>query len=227
MLFELRTYQAGGGRMAEMENLMARDCTPVLQRARVPRPLGAWRAIAGPRLPAFIWILGWESLDQRNAAWSAFGADAQWQQLRRAAHEETELTVRVDTQFMTAWPEAVLANGADLSPTGAVCQLLMHRFKTGMGGAARQAFLQHDQPVLEESGGRIDAGFDLQSGEDLPMAAIVVRWPDVATCASAMAAYDSHPKIRAARAGERSRHGFDLFASVDRYVLASSPPFGQ
>ncbi len=59
MIYELRTYQAGGGRMAEMAKVMASDCTAILQRAKVPRPLGAWHAVVGPRLPAFVWILAW------------------------------------------------------------------------------------------------------------------------------------------------------------------------
>lgn len=225
MLYELRTYQAGGGRMAEMESLMARDCTPVLQGAKVPRPLGAWHAVAGPRLPAFVWILGWESLDQRNAAWAAFGADPRWQQLRAAAHAQTELTVRVDTQFMAAWPDP--APAPDLARPGGIYQLLLLRVHTGQGGAARQAFLAADRPAIEEAGGAVEAAFDLLSGEDLPVVAVVVRWSDAAACARGMSAYDSHALVRGARVAERAKLGFDLFGASDRYLLVSSPPFGQ
>jgi hypothetical protein len=42
-----------------------------------------------------------------------------------------------------------------------------------------------------------------------------------------MAAYDAHPKVYAARAAARERLGFDLFGASDRYLLASSPPFGN
>ncbi|HEX2542867.1 MAG TPA: NIPSNAP family protein [Caldimonas sp.] len=227
MLYELRTYQAGGGRMAEMERLMARDCTGVLERAKVPRPLGAWHAIAGPRLPAFVWILGWPSLDARNAAWAAFGADAEWQQLRRTAHQRTELTVRVDTQFMTAWPDPALSADTDLAPPGGVCQLILQRVHAGQGGAARQAFLGADRPALEESGGQVAAAFDLLSGEDLPVLALIVRWADAGACARGMSSYDSHPKVVAARVAEREKLGFDLFHASDRYLMVSSPPFFQ
>jgi len=227
MLYELRTYQAGGGRMAEMEKLMASDCTAVLQRAKVPRPLGAWHALAGPRLPAFVWILAWSSLEQRNAAWASFGADAEWQQLRRAAHERTELTARVDTQFMGAWPEPALSADADLAQPAGIYQLLLLRVHTGQGGAARQAFLAADRPAIEEAGGKIEAAFDLLSGEDLPVIAVVVRWADAAACATGMSSYDSHPKVRAARVAEREKLGFDLFGPSDRYLMVSSPPFGK
>jgi len=227
MLYELRTYQAGGGRMAEMEKLMASDCSAVLQRAKVPRPLGAWHALAGPRLPAFVWILAWNSLNERNAAWAAFGADPQWQQLRRAAHEKTELTARVDTQFMSAWPEPALASDTDLAQPGGVYQLLLLRVHTGQGGAARQAFLGADRPAIEAAGGKLEAAFDLLSGEDLPVVAAIVRWPDAAACAKGMSTYDSHPQVRAARVAERERLGFDLFGTADRYLMVSSPPFGK
>lgn len=226
MLYELRTYQAGMGRMAEMEALMARDCTAILGRAKVPRPLGAWHAVAGAGLPGFIWILGWDSLDQRNAAWAAFGADPEWQQLRRVAHEHTELTARVDTQFMVAWPEAKLAADADLCARGALHQLIMLRMHTGQGGAGRQAFLGADKPALEAAGGKLEAAFDLLSGDGLPIAAIVVRWDDAMRFVSGMASYDSDARVRAARAAERAKLGFDLFNAADRYLMVSSPPFG-
>lgn len=226
MLYELRTYQAGGGRMAEMEKLMASDCAAVMQRAKVPRPLGAWHAVAGPRLPAFLWILAWNSLDERNAAWAAFGADAQWQQLRRAAHEKTELTARVDTQFMAAWPDPAIAKDTELARPDGVYQLMLLRVHTGQGGAARQAFLAADRAALEEAGGKVDAAFDLLSGDDLPVIAVVVRWADAAVCARGMSAYDSHPKVHAARVAEREKLGFDLFNASDRYLMVSSPPFG-
>jgi hypothetical protein len=227
MLYELRTYQAGGGRMAEMERLMASDCSAVLRRAKVPRPLGAWHAVAGPRLPAFVWILAWSSLEARNAAWAAFGADAEWQQLRRVAHEKSELTVRVDTQFMTAWPEPALAADADLARGEGVHQLLLLGVHTGQGGAARQAFLAVDRAALQEAGGKVEAAFDLLSGEALPVIAVLVRWRDAAACVEGMSKYDSHPGVSAARAAERARLGFDLFGAADRYLLASSPPFGN
>ena len=227
MLYELRTYQAGGGRMAEMEKVMSSDCTAVLQRAKVPRPLGAWHALAGPRLPAFVWILGWNSLDERNAAWAAFGADPQWQQLRRTAHERTELTARVDTQFMAAWPDPALGKDTDLAQPGGTYQLVLQRVHTGQGGAARQAFLATDRAALEEAGGKVEAAFDLLSGDDLPVIAMVVRWTDAAACSRGMSLYDSHPKVYAARAAEREKLGFDLFHASDRYLMVSSPPFGK
>jgi len=224
MLYELRTYQAGGGRMAEMETLMARQCTAVLQRAKVPRPLAAWRAVAGPRLPAFVWIVGWESLDQRNAAWAAFGGDGEWQKLRAEAHRDTELTARVDVQFMTAWPDPAVA--LDLARPDGVDQLLLLRVHTGQGGAARQAFLGADRPALEEAGGKVVAAFDLLSGEDLPVVAVVVRWADAGACATGTSSYDSNAKVREARVAERAKLGFDLFNSSDRYLLVGSPRFG-
>jgi hypothetical protein len=227
MIHELRTYQAGGGRMAEMEKVMASDCAAILQRAKVPRPLGAWHAAAGPRLPAFVWILGWNSLEERNAAWAAFGADPEWQKLRREAHAKTELTARVDTQFMAAWPDPALARDADLSPPGGVCQLVLQRVHTGQGGAARQAFLATDRAAFEEAGGRLEAAFDLVSGDDLPVIAAIVRWRDASACVAGMAAYDANAKVYAARATEREKLGFDLFGASDRYLMVSSPPFGK
>ncbi|MGE0874309.1 MAG: NIPSNAP family protein [Burkholderiales bacterium] len=224
MIHELRIYQVGAGRAAEMDAMMSRDCTPVFQRHRIPRPLGAWAATAGPRLPAYIWILGWPSIDERNKGWAAFGADPEWQQIRRKAHEKSELTVRIDTQFMSAWPQPALP--ADMAPRGAPVDLWLMRVHAGLAGAARKAFLECDLQVLESLGARVEAAFDLLSGEELPVVACLVRWPDAARRSAILDSYESHPDVRAARASEHAAHGCDLFANCDRYAMAAASPFG-
>ena len=226
MIHELRIYQVAAGRMADMDVMMSRDCTPVFQRYRMPRPLGAWSASAGPRLPAYIWMLAWPSLEERNKGWAAFGADAEWQQIRRKAHEKSELTVRVDTQFMVAWPQLTPADGADLSPRGAVTDLWLMRVHTGLGGAARKCFLETDRRILEALGARVEAAFDLLSGEELPVIACIVRWPDAARRGEILQQYDAHRDVRAAREAEHAALGCDVFTSCDRYAMNAASPFG-
>jgi hypothetical protein len=97
----------------------------------------------------------------------------------------------------------------------------------GQGSAARQAFLAADRPAIEGAGGKVEAAFDLLSGDDLPVVAVVVRWDDAGACAEGMSRYDSHPSVHAARAAEREKLGFDLFGAADRYLMLSSPPFGK
>jgi hypothetical protein len=227
MIYELRIYQAAPGRMAEMNAMMSRDCTAVLRRHGIPRPLGAWIASAGPRFPAYIWILGWPSLEQRNKAWAGFGADPEWQQIRRKAHEKSELTVRVDTQFMTAWPQCAPAEGAVMAPGGAPADLWLMRVHTGLGGAARKAFLECDRRVLESMGARVEAAFDLLSGEELPVVACLIRWPDAAKRGEILDRYEGHREVQAARAAEHAEHGFDVFAASDRYVMNAASPFAD
>lgn len=226
MIYELRTYQAAPGRMADMDTMMSRDCTAVLQRHGVPQPLGAWIASAGPRLPAYLWILGWSSLEQRNKAWAGFGADPEWQKIRRKAHEKNELTVRVDTQFLAAWPQCAPAEGAAMAPRGTPADLWLMRVHGGLGGAARKAFLECDRPVLESLGARVEAAFDLLSGEELPVVACLVRWPNAAKRAEILERYEANGDVQAARAAEHAAHGFDVFAACDRYAMNAASPFG-
>ena len=84
-----------------------------------------------------------------------------------------------------------------------------------------------DRTALAEAGGRLEAAFDLVSGDDLPVIAAIVRWADATACVKGMSAYDSDPKVFAARAAEREKLGFDLFGASDRYLMVSSPPFGK
>jgi len=226
MVHELRIYQVAAGRMADMDTMMSRDCTPVFRRHGIPRPLGAWSASTGPRLPAYIWVLPWPSLEERNKGWAAFGGDAEWQEIRRKAHERSELTVRIDTQFMAAWPQAAPAAGADLAPRGAATDLWLMRVHAGLGAAARKGFLEADRPVLESFGARVDAAFDVLSGEELPVIACLVRWPDAARRAEILAKYEEDLGVRAARAAEYAQHGCDVFAACDRYAMSAASPFG-
>jgi len=225
MIYELRTYLAAAGRMADMDAMMSRDCPAVFRRHRIPRPLGAWIANSGPRLPAYLWALAWPSIDERNACWAAFGADAEWQRIRREAHAQGELTVRIDTQFMAAWPQ--LAPAPDAAPTqrGTATDLWLLRVHTGLGGAARNAFLGCDRPVLESLGAQIDGAFDVLSGENLPAIACLVRWPDPVQRGRILETYDAHRDVCAARATEHAEHGCDLFVSCDRYAMHAATPF--
>jgi hypothetical protein len=134
--------------------------------------------------------------------------------------------VRVDTQFMAAWPDPALAAGVEFTEPSAVYQLQLLREHTGQGGAARAAFLGVDKPAIEEAGGKIEAGFDGLSGDDLPVAAVLVRWVDAAACAKGMRAYDSNPRLKEARVRERAKFGFDLFNAADRYLMVSAERFG-
>ena len=226
MIYELRIYQVGAGRMADMDAMLSRDCTQVFKRHGIPVPCGAWTASAGPRLPAYVWMLAWASLDERNRAWAAFGADAEWQRIRREAHATGELTVRIDTQFLVAWPDLGPPLGANLAPPGAATDLWLMRIHAGLGGAGRKGFLEADRPALESLGARVDAAFDLLSGEELPVAACLVRWPDAARRHEILAQYEAHPQVRAARASERAAHGCDVFVACDRYSMHAASAFG-
>ncbi|HWA39748.1 MAG TPA: NIPSNAP family protein [Burkholderiales bacterium] len=227
MLYELRTYLVGTGRTADMDAMMSRDCTPVFRRHGIPRPIGAWNASAGPRLPAYVWIVPWPSLEERNKGWAAFGADPEWQAIRRKAHEKSELTARIDTHFMAAWPQATPAAGADLSTGAAEADLWLLRVHAGLGGAARKAFLECDRPVLESLGARVDAAFDVLTGEELPVVAVLIRWPQAGRRAELLAKYEASEQVRAAREAEHAAHGVDLFPSCDRYALTPASAFGR
>lgn len=64
------------------------------------------------------------------------------------------------------------------------------------------------------------------SGEELPVIACLVRWPDPGRRAEILAKYDESTDARAARKAERAQHGCDVFAACDRYVMSAASPFG-
>ncbi len=90
MLYELRIYAIPPGRMAEIQDRIL-TAVPPLFRAHGIRPVGHWSALAGPRLPSFVYLLAWDDAAHRDAAWESFTSDERWWRIRRDSNAGSEL----------------------------------------------------------------------------------------------------------------------------------------
>lgn len=52
------------------------------------RPLGFFVTEFGPRRPELMYLLAWDSLDQRMTSWNAFRADPEWDRARKKSEED-------------------------------------------------------------------------------------------------------------------------------------------
>ena len=86
MLYELRTYRAMPGRMPALLKRFETRTLKIWERMGI-RPLGFWTTVIGPSHLEMVYMLVWESLEERQRKWDAFAADPEW----RAALAESEL----------------------------------------------------------------------------------------------------------------------------------------
>lgn len=85
VIYELRTYYANPGKMGALQRRF-RDHTCRLFEKHGITNVGYWTNSIGGRSDELIYMLGFQDLAQRDAAWSAFAADPDW----RAAATESE-----------------------------------------------------------------------------------------------------------------------------------------
>jgi len=79
MLYELRTYRAMPGRMPALLKRFETRTLAIWQRMGF-RPLGFWTTMIGPSHLEMVYILVWESLEERQRKWDAFAADPEWRE---------------------------------------------------------------------------------------------------------------------------------------------------
>lgn len=79
MLYELRTYRALPGRMPALLKRFETRTIPIWERLGI-RPLGFWTTVIGPSHLEMVYMLVWESLEERQRKWDAFAADPEWRE---------------------------------------------------------------------------------------------------------------------------------------------------
>ena len=85
MIYELRSYYAHPGKMGALQKRFREHTCKLFEKHGITN-VGYWTNSIGGRSDELVYILGFESLAQRDAAWVAFGTDPEW----RAAAAESE-----------------------------------------------------------------------------------------------------------------------------------------
>lgn len=230
MIYELRRYHTGAGRMQAMDEMCGKWVPPIFQRLGVPQAITAWHATSGPKLPAYWWLLAWPDLETRLRGWTAFYDDLEWLEVRRQFHLKSELTLQSDFYLLSEWPEfsSNVRQSFDLNAYP-VQELWVQPIFLGQGKLAHTSFLQVDKPALEKAGARVIGVFDLIVGEKIPTFMIFLGWRNGASRMAGIRRYQNDRTVLACRAEEHTKVGSDVFCISDRYLFeaASLPPSGQ
>lgn len=100
MLYELRVYNASAGRMADLLKRFDQVTIPIWQRHGF-KPLGFWTTMIGENNNHLHYMLGWDSLADREKKWAAFQADAEWISKRAESEKNGPLVASFSNSILT------------------------------------------------------------------------------------------------------------------------------
>lgn len=227
--WELRLYEMLPRRLPDMHHQFAHEVPPLFARTGVPPPLAFWDCFAGPMTTMLAYLLRWNSLDERMAAWGRFYADPQWWRQYEDAHGGEQMLERSHVLIMRASPAWQPCRVDSPLPAG-LHELSMVELAPQAADAAHRAFAEVDLACLARHGARVLGLFDLVVGPRLPQAVAFLAWADATAREAARAAHACDETVAAARATERAAHGVPLVGRADSFLLrpsSYSPPRGD
>ena len=179
MLYELRLYHAGLGRIGEVAARM-RDLVPApFKKHGFPVPLGQWIGSSGPKLPLYMWMLAWPNSETRATAFASLYGDPEWQQIRTRTNGPREMVLKYDIYFMhdTKAAETITRLHGRGASGDTVHELRLHDVYPGKTSAAIDRMCAADLPALKKVGATTLGVFDVQSGPAMPGIAHFLTWP--------------------------------------------------
>jgi hypothetical protein len=99
MIYELRTYTAMPGRLADL-NRRFRDHTMQLFAKHGFQCVGFWTYKHGGSSDKLIYLLAWKDQATRDARWAEFQADTEWQRARSASEVDGPLVARLRSDML-------------------------------------------------------------------------------------------------------------------------------
>jgi len=99
MIYELRIYRAAPDRLGD---LMARfrDHTCALFEKHGLKNVGYWRNTIGGRNDELWYMLAFEDMAQRDAAWRSFATDPEWARVREESERNGPLVAHIENRIM-------------------------------------------------------------------------------------------------------------------------------
>jgi len=214
-IYELRRYDVMPGRMADLHMRMRDTAPPLFARNGLPKPAAIWQAIAGPTLPAYLYLLRWPDMGARQAAFDRQYADPD-RPTTRDAHG-AELTTRIHLSFLRpaeCWPATQGKHGI-----GGVHELIIQRIANQRLPMAQQALTETDLPALQREGAVVLGIFESWMGLVRPGLITFLAWPDMVTRERAWATLARDAKLSAVRQRETEIIGKPLFGTTEVYLL--------
>jgi hypothetical protein len=147
-VYEMRTYYAAPGKLDEL-HARFRDHTTKLFEKHGMTNVGYWVPLDNPD-GKLIYLMSYPSREARDKAFKAFGADPEWQRVKKQTEAKGRLVTKVEEWFFTA---------ADYSPEPKpaaagerVFELRIYKATPGNLGHLNARFRDHTLKLFEKHG---------------------------------------------------------------------------
>lgn len=222
--FELRLYQCAPGRLQDLHHRMSREVPPLFARNGVVRPIAYWEAFGGPMTPLYAYMLRWQNLDERMAAFGRFYADPGWHKCRAESAAGREMVERIHVFFLRASPAwERLADPAGTGPVGGLHELRFLHVRGSDLARATAAIGEVELPFLQRRGATVLGVFNTWIGTRLPQLSTLVAWPTPEARSKALHELDADPEVARLRAVERQLLGRPTFTGGETYLMRPAP----
>ncbi len=210
MLYELRIYAVPQGREADICRRMVHNVPPLFAQHGI-RDVAYWVAETGPKLPAFYYLLEFDGMAEREAAWNGFYADPEWWRIRQATNAGAELVENYSLLLLkpaAAWPHPFRPSPHPVQ------EMLLQRVQIGASYEVTDHLRAALLPSLRQNGAEISAVLNVVAGPDVPSVAIFVGWPDHRGRRTGWAAYERLMASKIDAVGPAKWHGMLLERSA-------------
>lgn len=99
MFHELRTYRCTPGHLRDVIRRFEKYTVPLWDKYGIVH-LGFWTVLVGESNHDFIYLLRWDSMEQRQELWSAFTSDPQWAIGKAESEADGPPVASVSNQFL-------------------------------------------------------------------------------------------------------------------------------
>ena len=99
MIYELRVYRTLPGRLPNLLARFQNHTLRIWERHGI-RQAGFWTTLVGESSADLTYLLAWESLAEREAKWTAFQADPEWQKARAESEKDGPINLNVSNQLL-------------------------------------------------------------------------------------------------------------------------------
>ncbi len=221
MYYELRIYRSVPGRLDVSLNRFEQHLPRIFARHGIRNP-GRWTATAGPDMPAFVYLLTYDSLDERERQWDAFYRDPDWHQVRAETQGSEEALDGFELYFLKRSPVWVPAPQSDNRARG-MADLIFWRIAVGQVAAANDYLIKTLLPLVNEVGGNIMWLADFMTGPQLPRLALMIDWQSAQARERGWQTINADPGLHEAIASQRKALGRPLLSRSDNYVVDPTP----
>jgi hypothetical protein len=227
MFFEFRFYECTSGRLAEETARMHEvsvadengDGPSLFDEFGIPRPLGAWTAVAGARLPLFGYILAWDSLDRRDVCFPNFWADPRWAAVRDRTDAGSPMVEHIENWLMGPSPAWNRRSTRSLASAHGLHEMRIHHCMVGQAPAVTDYLAQIELPQAEITGATVIGVFDVLIGPDMPAIVSFLAWPDYVTQQAGWRRIDVEPRVHERHRKWSADLGLNPIRTVEQTLL--------